>query len=208
MHKDRMFNERLGVDWEECKERAYNNAMRDFENNARLGIQLMLRFKEIAAEEGLIDYAPTKKTWFITIRPKCDAITFEAFKDKIMKFVARKCFLKWSLSFEQKGVSDDTLGNGFHCHIIAHMNQRSKGEVLRDTTSTFKDCTAANCIQVDLCKNPEALKQGYLLNYESEDGHKIVTKEWDDKWRSSLGLADIYEGSACQIKSVGTQDTP
>lgn len=191
--KDTEFQTTLGVDWDTAKERAYDMAMKDFESTTRLGIQLMLKYKEIAADEGLIDYTPVKKTWFITIRPKTSEISFVDFKEKVFKFIARKCFTNYSLSFEQKGTSDDTLGVGFHVHIIAEMKQRSKGEVLRDTVSTFKDCTATHCIQVDVCKNPESLKEGYLLAYESDDGHKIVTKEWDAKWRSQVGLASIYE---------------
>jgi len=207
MHNNSMNLESKGWNWEEAKEIAYNQAMNEFESNTRLGIQLMLKYKEIAAEEGLVEYKPPKQSWFITIRPKTSDITFKNFMDKVMKFVQRKCFIKYTLSFEQKGTSDETLGDGFHVHIIAEMKQRSKGEVLRDTVSTFSGCTAAHCIQVAICKNPEALKDGYLLNYESEDNHKIVTKEWDSKWRSSLGLANIYESSACQNQvQVGTQN--
>lgn len=173
----------------------------EFEKNARLGIELMLKFKEIAADEGLIHYEAVRNYWFITIRPNSNLVTFKDFKDIVFKFVKRSCFVEYTLSFEQKGVSMETLGNGFHVHIIAKMKQRSKGEVLRDTKSTFKNCTAPNCIEVLLCKNPETLIQGYLIDYESNDEHKIVTKDWDTIWRKNENIEDIYKSTTCLIKS-------
>lgn len=189
---------------ETVRDTATKIELADFEKNARLGIELMLKFKEIAAEEGLIEYEPVKRNWFITIRPDTKIITFEAFYDMVQKFVKRSCFINYTLSFEQKGTSDETLGQGFHTHIVAQMTQRSKGEVLRDTQSTFKKCTAKNCIQVLLCKNPEELIDSYLINYESNDEHKIVTKIWDTKWREKMNLKEIYSTTrspTCLIKS-------
>lgn len=200
-----------GGNHEQAWENAETLALRDFERNARRGIQLMLKFKEIAEEEGLLPVETVKRTFFITVRPKCDAIDFDAFTILVGKFLQRKDFIEYTYSFEQKGTSDDTLGHGFHVHIVAHMRSRSKGEVLRDTCSTFKHVCAANCIQVDVCKNPQSVIQGYLLNYESEDGHKANTKEWDAKWRQQLGLADLYsnkEGGPNQVQLARLSSIP
>lgn len=184
---------------------ALNNAtilaMNDFERNAKLGIQLMLKFKELAIEEGLTPDDRISKTYFITIRPKDDAIIFNDFQQRIIKFLQRKCFRKYTYSYEQKGTTLDTLGEGFHVHIVASMTSRSKGEVLRNTISTFKDICAANCIQVDICKNPEKLINNYLINYESDDGHKITTKDFDAQWRYENNLQPLYIGGPDQVQS-------
>lgn len=183
--------ERQGLDFDEAIAKAKDNALNTFEANTRLGIELMMRYKKIADEMGLYENNATR-TFMITIRPENNKITFQEFYELIAKYTNRTCFENFALTFEQKGTSDETLGHGFHVHIVAKMKQRSKKEVLRDTFSTFKSCTAEHCIQVDVCKNPEATIKNYLIEYNSSDNHKIVTKEWDQKWRLKEDIKSIY----------------
>lgn len=169
-------------------------------------------FKQILQIASLLhdDYEDVMKQkaynwYFITIRPDNNKITFHDFYEKVYKFVNRKFIIKYNLSFEQKGIDDDSLGQGFHAHIVANTKHRSKGECLRDTISTFGTCTAHNCIQVDTSRTPETIVTKYLIEYESEDNHKIVTKEADEKWRDLMGIKPIYSDEdppAPSIKSV------
>lgn len=132
------------------------------------------------------------KWYFITIRPdetKCD---FQTFYKTVKKFLQRKCFNEFTLSFEQKGITDDELGKGFHCHIVASTTHRSKGECLRDSKSSFRGIAAENCIDVKPTHNPTHIIDGYLTNYESDDNHKIVTKDADYKWRLKYSLKSLY----------------
>ena len=96
-----------------------------------------------------------KQTYFITIRPDTKKIKFRDFVDLCNNFFYRRCFNTYLYSYEQKGTSIETLGEGFHIHIIAEMTYRSKGEVLRNTQSTFKKCTANNCIDVSVVKTKQ-----------------------------------------------------
>lgn len=142
-----------------------------------------------------VEQAPS--SYFISIRPDDTKTAFDDFRQKILEFVTRKCFLSYALSFEQKGVLPSELGKGFHCHIVAKMRQRSKGEVLRDLKSTFKtwlddDRLAPNCIDVKVTKNPEQLVQTYLVDYKSDDEHKEITKGMDDLWRREMGIPPLY----------------
>lgn len=135
--------------------------------------------------------------YFISIRPDDTKVSFDEFRQKTLEFVTRKCFVSYALSFEQKGVLPSELGKGFHCHIVAKMNQRSKGEVLRDLKSTWRtwiqdDRLAPNCIDVKVTKNPEQLVQSYLIDYKSDDEHKIATKSMDDLWRTHEGIEPLY----------------
>lgn len=148
-------------------------------------------------------FAPqgTKQNYFITIRPDTSKVQFIDFYNDVKKFTDRKCFNAFKLSFEQKGVTTENIGSGFHVHIVASMKQRSKGEVLRDTQSAFKGYTAANCIEVLTTRNPDELVDNYLVNYISEDGHKAPTKEMDALWRKNLNIDALYS-SSLPIKSV------
>lgn len=134
--------------------------------------------------------------WYIiTIRPL--TCSLENFREKLDSLLKRKCFLDWTYSLEQKGTSIETLGTGIHAHIVASMRQKSRGEVVRDLLSTFAEWIrekkiAPNCIDVGTTKNHHALIKNYLVNYESNDGHKIVTQPWDTLWRQQNGLDHLY----------------
>jgi len=172
-----------------------------FKKNLNMAIDLALLTKEVMQERGLLTKDNIKQHYFITIRPNTKLIAFHRFFNMIATFVQRNCFISYTLSFEQKGQSLDTLGEGFHCHIIANMRQRSKGEVLRDTISSFNKVCANNCIQVDCIKNESGLNNlnNYLITYESKDNHKIVTKEYDELWRNKLKIKPLYDNITDKI---------
>lgn len=141
--------------------------------------------------------------YFITVRPKPSA-KFEDFYNSVVRFTSRACIKDYFLSFEQK--NEEGNGDGFHAHIVATTTQRSKGEVLRDAISTFKEMCSDNCIEVVPTKNPTDIVKNYLIGYESKDGHKETTKVGDDIWRKSIGLENIYRNDLpsmlLSIKSV------
>lgn len=171
-----------------------NNALQAWER--QLGIYMKL--KEVYER---IEGRGAINQWYsITIRPAEGKVTFIEFYDKVYKFLQRKFFNEWTLSFEQKGTSEETLGTGFHCHIVADTKHRSVGECLRDLNSSFSQWAEKNYIvpgigtKVTTCKTPDKMIQNYLIDYKSDDGHKEPTKEWDERWRQELRLAAIYRG--------------
>lgn len=155
-----------------------------FKSILRLAIELHEDYKEISKQNGEHHY-------FITIRPK-EGVKFESFYSKVYEYINRRPFKKYTLSFEQKGIEGEDLGHGFHCHIVASTTWLSKGQCLRDTINSFKSFCEQNCIQVDRTYNPEAIIEGYLTKYESEDKHKELTKESDYTWRMLMKLKDLY----------------
>lgn len=185
--------ESMGEDVTAIRQQVYETCMRNemdrFDEYLRVSALLHERYMETMKKEN--------QSYFITIRPDDTKANLLEFKEKVLSFVGRKCFLSYKLSFEQKGTCPTELGNGFHVHIIAQMRQRSKAEVLRDTLSSWNDWIgkqwiAANCIQVLTTKNPEQIVNDYLLEYKSDDGHKEVTKAMDEIWRSANGLQNLY----------------
>lgn len=171
----------------------------EFKHILNIASQLHKDYKDAMNQEAFNWY-------FITVRPDEKKINFKDFFEKVRKFVNRKFMLKYSLSFEQKGTDDASIGLGFHVHIVANTRHRSKGECLRDTISTFGTCTAHNCIQVDTTKTPDDIINKYLLEYESNDGHKIITKETDELWRSKYGIKPIYNEEDPPALSIKSED--
>lgn len=136
------------------------------------------------------------QNYLITIRPS-NNVQLTDFVAMIQHMILRKCFVKGVYSFEQKGTSPSTLGDGVHCHIVATMKQCSKAAVLRDISSTFKSWInngniTANNIDVRTTHNPEEVVKNYLIEYRSDDGHKEPTKYWDEQWRRESGMDSLY----------------
>lgn len=138
--------------------------------------------------------------FFITVRPK-PGITFEDFYILTYKFVNRAFMLDYKLVFEQKSALG--TGEGFHIHMICSTKHRSKGECLRDAKSSFAKVADENCVCVKTTRNPEEMFTKYCIEYESDDGHKLATKDGDNIWRTHLGLADVYENDL--PKSLGSR---
>lgn len=135
------------------------------------------------------------KFYAITVRPR-PGVTFEEFYETVCRYTQRACITGIITSFEQKGTDDASLGQGFHVHFAIYgYSWRSKGEALRDTISTFGKLADSNCIEVKPSKDDvDKYVQYYLIDYESTDQHKEATKDWDEKWRQSIGLNSIYRG--------------
>lgn len=184
--------EACNIEESKAKELAEDILDGRFDRTYRRAVKRMLQAREINEELGL-SKPNTNRMFFITIRPKCDSISFANFYTLIQNLLQRKCFSNYYVTFEQKGTSDEKLGDGFHTHIITCATQRGKAEVLRDVHSTVKGCTEKHCIQIDITYNGETMFNNYCIEYQSKDGHKISTKEWDAKWRKSIGIADYYQ---------------
>lgn len=155
----------------------------------------MQRFASIVKQKQL--ELNNKQAYFISIRPDDTKVDIVDFTQRINKVVSRKCFLEGKYSFEQKGTCVDDLGKGFHVHIVAQMTQNSKGQVLRDLTSSFKDWIelgyiTPNNIDVRTTKNPDELINSYLVEYKSDDGHKVTTQAMDELWRTGNSLKRLY----------------
>lgn len=146
----------------------------------------------------------TRNWYWVTLRPDEKKIDFEKFKGLVFKKLNSAQVLEYKLSFEQKGKSVATLGTGFHAHFVVHCTWRSKAGVIRAMMDLFKNYMAENCIQVSPTKNPSQLVSKYLVEYESENGHKKETQVWDKIWRAEKGLEDLYVkgGDDPVIKSV------
>lgn len=144
----------------------------------------------------------SKKTtnwYFVTVRPK-PGVTWEQFYILTYKYVRRAFMVEYKLSFEQK--SQEGTGEGFHVHIVCNTKHRSKGEILRDTISTFTKVADANCVDVKPTRNPEDIVNNYLLEYKSDDDHKTGTKEGDRIWRERINLKDLYENNLTEYEEV------
>lgn len=162
-------------------ESVYNNVIESRKNEFQQIIDLAHNLHEL--------YGKTmSRLYWITIRPK-PGVSWVDFFSAIKSLCERKCFVEYRLSFEQK--CPEGTGSGFHIHMLASMTQRSKGEVLRDLKSSLNDICDNPGIDVRSRASADTFEK-YCVNYESKDGHKLLTKVGDEVWRKSLGLLNEY----------------
>lgn len=191
---------------ETIAETVINQQRTEFREILRIAQLLHEDYKEIVSKE-------TTNWYFVTIRPK-PGVTWDDFKKQVCKYVKRSFMINYTLSFEQKSLVGS--GEGFHVHIVCDTRHRSKTELLRDTQSTFNKFCEPNCIDVRTTRNPHDIIQNYLIEYKSDDEHKLSTKDGDQIWRNRMGLANIYENDltydderpGAVIKSVTAPNTP
>lgn len=150
---------------------------------------------------------------FITINPKpikqfgdkpADiTIHLEDFLKKVLKFVNRNfCSEAWAV-IEQRGVSEEDLGKGYHAHIALKRNMNYRpSDIVKGVKNTFKHCCDV--------KNPACLN----VKIHGEDFHKdkleyiegIKTGEGKDKkqemdiiFRKKYNIEIVYKNAQQNI---------
>lgn len=138
--------------------------------------------------------AAEQVAWFVTIRPSPDwAGTWPDFNEACQRMISSALWTHKVWSFEQKGTSAETLGQGFHLHLVAK-SSKAKKDIVKELKRRFERtgiCGNAG-VQVDKCKTPADVIRLYLVEYEADDGHKATTKPWDSMWREAAQLQPIY----------------
>ena len=150
----------------------------------------------LAESKGLID------KWFhVTIRPKPSVVDFDAFRVLVDKYARSKTFSTSCWTYEQKGTSNDSLGTGFHAHLVVRLAPgRTKTHGLQTAGKLLEMCGNAG-LQFDKAPRPWSIIDSYWLKYESRDGHKAATQSWDAMWRAKMSLDALY-GDADAFKPI------
>lgn len=141
----------------------------------------------LAESKGLFD-----KCFHVTIRPRPDVTDFDAFRVLVDKYSKSKTFSASCYTFEQKGTSNESLGTGFHAHMVVRLAPgRTKTHGLQTAGKLLDMCGNAG-LQFDKASRPWSIIDSYWINYESQDGHKATTKTWDAMWRNKMSIAPLY----------------
>lgn len=138
--------------------------------------------------------------FWITLRPGVEhEHRFAEFKHIVLtKYLTRSCFLSHRYAWEQKGDTPETIGFGYHIHILASCpNYLMKTQLLKDTKSTFKKFCNGDVpeafIQIEYVKTKEHFFniRAYMMGYKT-DTWKDPACELDKPWREKHGLDDLY----------------
>lgn len=111
--------------------------------------------------------------------------------DLLQRYVQRKYIGKYIYTYEQRGTTDDNLGNGVHLNIVFQLAyHKVPSQVYRETRNTFKD-VIGNPLHVCFRSsvNPQNFIS-YILGQKKESKMDLVIR--DRQWRLQLGLEDYY----------------
>lgn len=126
-----------------------------------------------------------------TLRPQPGAIDFASFRSLVLKAVEAKVLKDYCFVFEQVGTSQESLGEGFHAHIVARLaNGRTMSHVKNTWSKLSTVCPGAGFL-IKPAGRPWGIIEKYFAHI-SKDGHKEVTAEWDTVWRNREGLKAMY----------------
>lgn len=133
---------------------------------------------------------------WITINPK-PTVPFLKFFEKVQKLVKRSIFTDVLYVYEQRGVDMETLGKGFHTHILAKRNLNYKpSKVAKNIRNSCKqlvgDINSNNQVNIQFIGDEYAAdKKEYILGVKTGDG-KDIKQQMDIIWRQKNNLKVYY----------------
>jgi hypothetical protein len=135
---------------------------------------------------------------FITINPRPD-ITLEEFRKSLIKFISKVWIEDYIYVMEQRGVTEEESGKGFHAHaLIWKPDGKKSHEVIRETKNTFKNiCSIDNpqILNIQNCKEEDINKRkNYMIGLKDlkYDPTKQEKQNIDVGWRIRNNIEPYY----------------
>jgi len=173
------------IDPEFIKERKLEDEFKKMEEAFDIGLKYYQMAKEKLKSNG-------GRTYLLTIRPPHN-IQFNQFQTDCLFYINKwsNKWLWWEYAYEQKGNSAETIGHGFHIHILFETNENNyyPSHIIRNTNGTFK-YVANNCIDCQTVKNITRAKE--YIRGAKNDSNKQECIEWDIEWRRLNNLKNLY----------------
>ena len=136
---------------------------------------------------------------FITINPRPDVL-LEEFMKAMNKFKSKVWIEDYIYVYEQRGITEEESGKGFHAHFLLWKPDNKKShEVVRETKNTFKNiCSIDNpsILNIKNCKDEDIEKRkNYMLGHKNADidPSKQVKQEIDLIWRNRNNIENCYQ---------------
>jgi len=128
---------------------------------------------------------------WVTVNPKPET-SFESFKKDVDKYVNQKHIEAAEYVYEQRGSNDDTMGQGFHVHLLVK-TKTNKADFEKRTRAKFsKYCGNDKHIYMKSCPLKFIKdKQAYMRGEKIEPG-KETKCEIDKLWRIKNNLNQYY----------------
>lgn len=146
-------------------------------------------------EEKLKNLLEDTKCWiFITINPH-DKVSLEQFRSKVDSIKNWLCIVQAYVVFEQRGDSMESLGRGFHTHIMLSKYTIGYKTLISKLENSFKNMCSKpflNTINVKRKSPLHALEclNEYMVGNKQEE--KLQKVKYDKIWRQVNNIDNIY----------------
>lgn len=202
----------------EINEKSLNTSLDNLREECRIAklIQQILIEEGLSEKKGFKDNLESNNWWWITIRPPPNSnITFTNFKHWVEgSLLTNIDFDKWLYAYEQKGESTETMGSGFHIHLMVHSpNYIQKKDLLAKLKTQAKillniphksQFPLKFSAMIDLQK---IHTQSQINNYKEymkgnkKQADKQYAVQYDKIFRQRYNLQDLYEHNMCEPPS-------
>lgn len=125
--------------------------------------------------------------------------TFKEFQTLVSKMVSKVWMTEYVYVYEQRGITQEELGKGFHLHaIIKKPADKKPSHCIRELSSTFKKCCDTSnfhFFQVKFIDLPEKdRKMEYILGTKesTDENQKDIKQAMDKLWRSKIGIDPYF----------------
>ena len=133
---------------------------------------------------------------WITINPK-PKVTLGNFIKFVNKITTKTCFTECTWAYEQRGVSPDDLGKGFHVHILAKRNVKykpikCKQNIKQSCKKYVGNVNNENQLNIQVIGEDFAKdKVIYIKSVKTGDG-KDKKQAMDIPWREKYNIKPYY----------------
>ncbi len=172
----------------------------------------MLKMEQINVQKAklLTAKAHNNLFLFITVNPKPD-IPFDEFRKKMDKLANRNIFNSALYVFEQRGITEENAGKGFHCHMLTERNLNYKPtkvvSCVQNTCKSLCNVKDKRVLNIQLIGEEFAEdKRIYILGQNKTGEGKSVKQTIDQYWRKKNNLNSTYK-DANQADAVKIQET-
>lgn len=150
----------------------------------------------------LLKPQPEVDFFFITVNPK-PGITLDFLHKHIKNFITRKPVKNYLYNFEQRGESEEKVGEGLHCHMLITWERAASRRVRQFVSESFKRCVGANnnnILNIHKITGEMYVDKLEYLQGKKWDADKDDKIKMDRSFRQKNNLIDIYtkDGEICQ----------
>jgi len=152
---------------------------------------------EVFSKEEEQSYLKLTDWMFMTVNPDPKMnISVEKLLDKVHHFVHKKAVKKYLYVIEQRALTSEAGGWGFHCHCLFLHDYKKLSDLKRETVSTFhrvcntKDWHCLN-LKHNLRDTDIKNRETYMMGLK-KDPEKQIKQEQDVLWRIKEHLHKCY----------------
>lgn len=129
---------------------------------------------------------------WVTINPKPDAELTD-FIHVVEKIVTKSWIEGYVYTYEQRGTDMDTLGTGFHAHLLFPKGDKPPSHISRELQNTCKHIVGnPKHVHIVYITDDDVLQKiRYMQGHKTADD-KALKVTMDKVWRNEHGFDDIY----------------